>query len=301
MTAPRDPDRLIGAFLSEGEERLDDQVYDAVRARIEQTRQRAVLGPWRTPTMNKIATFGFAAAAVVIAVFLGAQLLGSPSRFGGPGPVPTTSPEISDTRSPSPTPAAVLPEGLFALTDGRALDGMPTLSTTVTVPAPGWYGEPGGAILVKNDNSAAPDGAGMIAFFGELYVYADPCQWATTRPDLPVSTVDELMEALAAQASRDASEPVDITLDGHTGQSVILHVPDDAVFTECDQGTFGSWGVPGADRSPFRYHQDPGQIDEVWAVDVDGVLTVIDVAYYDGTPQAVRDEMRAIVESVTFE
>ena len=41
MTASRDPDRLIHDFLFEGEEQLQDQVYDAVRAEIEQKRQRA--------------------------------------------------------------------------------------------------------------------------------------------------------------------------------------------------------------------------------------------------------------------
>ena len=53
MTSSRDPDRLIHAFLMEGEEELHDQVYDAVRAVIEQKPQRAGFGPWRTLTMNK--------------------------------------------------------------------------------------------------------------------------------------------------------------------------------------------------------------------------------------------------------
>jgi hypothetical protein len=59
--------------------------------------------------------------------------------------------------------------------------------------------------------------------------------------------------------------------------------------------------VPGTDPSPFRYHQDPGQIDRLWILDVDGVLTVIDIAYYEATPQTVIDEMEAIVDSVSFE
>jgi hypothetical protein len=59
--------------------------------------------------------------------------------------------------------------------------------------------------------------------------------------------------------------------------------------------------VPGPDLTPFRYHQDPGQIDELWIVDVDGELAVIDTGYYEGTPQIVRDELAAIVDSMTFE
>jgi hypothetical protein len=105
--------------------------------------------------------------------------------------------------------------------------------------------------------------------------------------------------ALTAQASRDATEPVDVTVDGYAGKSITLHVPDDAVFTECDSDTFGSWGVPGDDVT--RYHQDPGQIDTLYIVDVDGTLAVIDTGYYDGTPQTVVDELEAIVESISFD
>ena len=77
MTASRDPDRLIHEFLLEGEEQLQDQVFDVVRAEIEQKRQRAGFGLWRTPTMNKFLAIGLARAAVV-AVLVGAQLSAHP-------------------------------------------------------------------------------------------------------------------------------------------------------------------------------------------------------------------------------
>ena len=251
--------------------------------------------------MNRIVTFGLGAAAVVvIGLFLGYQLLSTPTNLGGPGVEPTATPEPS-VAEPTSTPDAVLPEGPHVLTDGEPVDGLPTSRIVVTIPAPGWEGEAGGGILIKNDNPNAPDGAGLIVFFGELYVYGDPCAWSTTRPDAPATTVDELVSALGDQASRDASEPVDVTLDGYAGKAITLHVPDDAVFTECDRSTFGSWGVPGSDESPFRYHQDPGQIDEVWVLDVDGELAIIDWAYYAGTPQADLDELRDIVDSIDFE
>lgn len=107
MTASRDPDRMIRAFLREGEEELEDQVYDAVRAEIEQKPQRAGVGPWRTPDMSKLLGYGLAAAAVVVAVFIGAQLLGSPS--GGLGSGSTPTPEPTATPEPSPSAAAAPP------------------------------------------------------------------------------------------------------------------------------------------------------------------------------------------------
>ena len=121
--------------------------------------------------------------------------------------------------------------------------------------------------MVKNDNVDPPDGAGMITFAGgELYVYGDPCKWSTTRPETPARTVDEFEAALSAQALRDASAPVDITVGGYAGKSITLHVPDDAVFSQCDQGFFGSWGGPD-EPTPYRYSQGPALVIRVlWAV-----------------------------------
>ena len=106
MTASRDPDRLINAFLHEGLDELPDPVYDAVRDRIEQTRQRAVIGPWRTSHVNRYLKIGLAAAAVVLIAVVGYNLLpGSPA----PGGEPSATPEPTATVEPSPSPIAAPP------------------------------------------------------------------------------------------------------------------------------------------------------------------------------------------------
>jgi hypothetical protein len=108
MSAPRDPDRLIRAFLREGEEDLQDRVYDAVRAEIEHKRQRVVIGLWRMPIMNRFLTIGAAAVAVLVVVFIGSQLFGSRTNVGG-GANATPTPQPT-----SPTPVAVtLASGSF--------------------------------------------------------------------------------------------------------------------------------------------------------------------------------------------
>jgi hypothetical protein len=104
---------------------------------------------------------------------------------------------------------------------------------------------------------------------------------------------------MAVQARRDPTEPVDATLDGIAGKSMTLHVPDDANFAMCDQGTFGSW-TNVSEPTPLRYHQGRGQIDKLWVLEVNGELVVIDIAYYKGTPQASIDELEAIVASASF-
>lgn len=102
MTAPRDPDRLINAFLQEGAEQLQDQVYDVVRAGIERKRQRVVIGPWRSLRMNRFLAIGAAAAAVLVVVVIGSQVFGRPTNVGGgdeatPTPQPTTSTPVAVT------------------------------------------------------------------------------------------------------------------------------------------------------------------------------------------------------------
>ncbi len=114
------------------------------------------------------------------------------------------------------------------------------------------------------------------------------------------------MAALMARASRDASAPVDVTLDGYPGKMIILHVPDDldvpeeGSFVDCDDDHFGSWGSSG-EPGPARFHQLPGQTDEVWVVNIEGQAAVIDAGYYEETPAEDVAEMRAIVNSIDFE
>jgi hypothetical protein len=173
---------------------------------------------------------------------------------------------------------------------------------TVTLPGSGWSGEPGGSALETGPNGFdPPDGAGIIAFTVDngFYVYGDPCEWQSTRPKKPATTVDDLAAALANQPSRNASAPEDITVDGYAGKRITLHVPDDAVFSDCDEGIFATFGVAGDDLA--LYVQGPGEIDEIWIVDVNGRLVVLDGGYYAGTPQNSVDELHAIVSSATFD
>jgi len=308
MTAHRDPDRLIHAFLMEGQTELPDQVYDAVRDRIETTRQRAVIGSWRTPDVNRYLKIGLAAAAVLVIAVVAFNLLpGSPAPGGEPSATPSASAEPSEA-APSAEPS-VDPVGSTVVWLDGSDGGLPV---TITVPGPGWDPTLNFFAIEKNAGSAPPDGAAILAFTNRQAwsVPGDACHSESTLPDTPSATVDELVAALSAQASRDASAPVDITVDGHAGKSITLHVPGDIAysadeFTDCDYGQFCTFVDPemsgqGADACA-RSAQGPGQIDELWIVEVDGMAVIIDAAYYEGTPDGDVEEMRAIVDSITFE
>jgi hypothetical protein len=302
MTARRDPDRLIHDFLMEGGTELADPVYDAVRSAIDRKRQRAVFGPWRMPVMNKLVPLGVGVAAVAVVAVFGSQLLSpaGPGVGGRPSPTPSpTVPASPSLRAPASSPEAS-PLGVHQL--WRGTDG--GVPITITIAAPGWFGAPGEGILTK-DSADPPDGAGLIAFGdgNEWHVPSDPCKATTTMPDAGAATVDELVAALAAQASREASAPENVTLDGHAGKSITLHVPADADFSQCEGDRFCSWGDPQLNATDpcYRFHQGAGQIDTIWIVDVDGQTVLIDYSYYEGTPPADVAALEAMVRSITFE
>jgi len=307
MTASRDPDRLIHGFLLQGEEQLDDQVYDAVRADIEDKPQRVVIGPWRMPIMNKIVGYGLAAAAVVAVVLIGSQVIGSNSGGVGAEPTPIVTPEptptpVSSLAEPTSSADAFLPEGPLLVWDSPVEDAP---SITMTISAPEWLGGAAdeaewlekGAELDNMPEAAVL--AGSLPPGTGFYVYGDPCQSASTRPETPATTVDEIVAALAAQASRDASEPVDVTVGGYAGKMITLHVPADADFADCDGGEFASYTIEGEER--WQWQQGPGQIDDLWFVDVEGSIVEIRAMYRPDTPTELLEEMRTIVESATFE
>jgi hypothetical protein len=306
----RDVTRAIRSWLHEDRYEDVSRIAGAVLDQVATTRQRRATW-WparRTPTMNKVVAFAAGAAAVAVAVVIGVQLLGPPAPGGvggGPSaePSPAAVPSLS-AAEPSPSIEADLAEGPFLYSDEPNI--------TLTIPAPGWSrGSVDEGFLVKNANDQPPDGAYVMGpWTGEeaSYIPGDPCQWLSTMPDTPASTVDEVVAALASQASRDASEPVDITLDGHAGKSITLHVPDEVAyangeFTNCDQEGGGrhAFCTAGTATDCYMWNaQAPGAIDELWIVDLDDRILLMDGAYYAQTPAEHVDEHQAILGSMSF-
>lgn len=319
MTASRDPDRLIRAFLHEGEDQLTDQVYDAVRAAIDTKRQRAVIGPWRTPVMNRIVTIGLGAAAVVLAIFLGTQVLGSPSdNIGGPDDA-SSSQQATTTPEPTPTatPWSGLSSGPFQIAGADGIDNGGSVKISVDIASPGWTSEPSVDFMYKNDDGLdAPDSVGgaLIGWTwpaGTGYlVYGDPCRWTTTTPESPATTAADIAAAFLAQAQTAATQPVDVTVGGYAGKALTLTVPmsyevpgatREQKFGNCDEAAFAFYGVTGERAGVARDAQGAGQIDELWILDVEGSIVILDATYSPATPAELVQELRALAESATFE
>jgi hypothetical protein len=312
MTAPHDLDRQLQAFLTGGPTELPDASFDAVRDRLEATRQRVVIGPWRFPDMNKLVPLGLGAAAVVVALVLGTQFLGRPAP-GGAGGAPSATPSVTPTpdTTPSPTAWSGLPEGPFVVTGADV-----AVQVTLDIASPGWVALPEFGAVSKNDDSLDPPetvGGALLAWAWPagtgFNVYGDPCQWSFTAPETPATTPDEIAAAFAGQALSDPTAPADVTLGGFAGKAITLHVPmtfdlpnstREERFTDCDEDTFFFYGIEG-ETGGARNAQGAGQVDELWILDVNGQIVILDATYSPATPADLVEELRALAESATFE
>ena len=266
----------------EGVTPLPDSVRDALRAEIPKTKQTGSLrGPMRfvnmTMSLPAPARYGIAAVAIVAAAVLGAVF------YQGLN---------VGTTDPSPTPRPAMPLAGDLLVGGtyrlRAPGG---ITVTMTVPA-GWRNV--SSVGVWDGPPVSTERS--LVFWNPSQVqqvYADPCRSDDGFMDMGNPTVDELATALASQPDRGDAVPQDIAIDGFSGKQVLLQVPREIDFADCDGGEFSSWFG--------RSHQLPGQVDLVYVLDVDGRLLVIDESWMYLENTTDRAQLRAIVDSITIE
>jgi hypothetical protein len=273
----------------EGSTPLPNEVREAIRAQLPSTHQRPVWWPVRRfPEMNNTAKLALAAAAVLVAAFLGIRFLLPGQNIGGPGP----------TVIPTPTASPISLDGA----NDRVLDAGTYVSTpfpadpmrfTLTFPA-GWRAFTDFAFLPAAEGSSeAPDG--MAFGFSQIDgLYSDPC-FASGAGDVEVgTTVDELVGAFAEQTAYGVTAPTDVTIAGYAGKRVDLTLPSDLGTSTCGYEDFVPW--PG---SP--YSQGPGNLWHLSILDVAGTRVVVMTNDFEGTPAQDRAEMQAILDSLRIE
>ena len=264
----------------EGSTPLPNEVRDAIRAQLPSTHQRPAWWPVRRfPEMNNTAKLALAAAAVVVAAFLGIRfLLPGDIGIGGPDSTPT----------PTPTPPVLSGEQLEAGAYQVTAEGVAV--ATIAVPD-GWFNVQD--FGVGKESSEDGFTAVMVWPPGDFAnVYVDSCQWQNGQT--PVGpTVDDLATALDNQAQHGDASPVDVSIDGYSGKMIELIVPSDIDFADCDAGEFRSW--------EGRFHQGPGQVDQIYILDVAGQRLVIDTHFLPGTSEADLAERQAIVDSIQID
>jgi hypothetical protein len=289
MTAPRNPDTLITAFLAEGQEELPERAFDAVRRDINRTRQRVVIGPWREPQLSTITRLAIA-AAVIVAVGVAWINFAPTGNIGGPPtPVPTASPVV--TARPIVSNSSLEP-GRYVFLWSLAADaeGEPGPSIQVTVPSAGWTSFDAFAA----DKNYGPGSAGAGPSFVVWKItstYTDPCTHDTVASPEPGPGIDELLEALADQPGITAGALTPVTIDGYTGKYVDLTVATD--IATCAGGSFFPW--------LDKFVQGNNELLRVYALDVDGFRLTFFLRIPERTTPADRTELEAMVDSVTIE
>ena len=211
MTAHNDLDRQLNDFLRDGPTELPYESFDAVRDRTEQTGQRVVLGPWRLPEMNKFVTIGLGAAAVVVLLFVGAQLFGSSP--GGTGGAPSQTPEASlaePTATPEPSPSPISAPPLT--------QSFTSTQHGITVSYPeGWTAQPATEPWTASTFPLAFPVPEVDWLYdatvddGELFVGIASQPIGDSTPE------DWVVEQLASEEGCDTTEP--ITIDGGSGRT----------------------------------------------------------------------------------
>jgi hypothetical protein len=270
---------------------------------------------WRgaaAPSWSRVAKEGkinrrFAAVVVVAVLAITGCTTGQLSGGGSASPS-LAAPSLTPTPTSTPSPAAstgvpLVPGGPLAagtytmpLWDTNCSERQPGCSpspahdairVSFTVPD-GWEG----GVDPPSIGIDTPDAPGLL--FGRgAWLLTDPCTKAmhAVPPDVAVGpSVEDFANALADHPLLDVTDPVDVTLAGYSGKYLDLQVPADLsrceVYRPFDPGLFA---------------QDPSHQWHLWILDVDGLRFVVQSMDYPGTSKEHRKELKAIVDSITFE
>lgn len=138
------------------------------------------------------------------------------------------------------------------------------------------------------------------------HIVADPCSRHTW--DDPGPSVDDLVAALAALPGLEpTTAPTEVTAYGYHGRYLELTVPQlahepAAGFTDCVGGYLYTYrGEAEWGRTLSRFYQGPGQILEIWVLDVEGTRLLIEATRFPDSPPEDVDELQAILDSIHIE
>jgi hypothetical protein len=297
----------------EGVTPLPDAVRDAIRAELPNTKQ---VGPISglsrflsmTLQLPPSARYGLAAAVVLVAAIIGANLLGR----GAPVGNPTTSP------SPSQSSSAILdgPEGAILPSGAYYLD-LPAYPARIDFELPeGWWYFRGAsdvhAILVSSEETTGdPYASGWGLGFAVVdEVRADPCDRAF---GAMAPAVTESAETLATAVSFWDDFPgtvEDVTLGGYSGKRVEITraetaTCDDPVAFIAESGyqftLQGPTSLAVADR--FTFLDVEGSILTIWTTDFPATTPFEVAGGASPDPQAHaadQEDLHDILESIVI-
>ena len=218
-------------------------------------------------------------------------------RHGPPGSGPGRSPRPApgdpglglggppDDRTPSPsvTPIALADAPDTGLVAGRYLIDDPfPVRITFDVPE-GWTKC---AYSPLEQGVCGPELQGFTVQITENVV-ADPCDPSRAPLDPPVGpSVDDLVEAISGLPGFEATNAVEVLVDGFRGKEIEVTAP----ASTCGLGTWST-----ADRTNGV---DNGEVNLLRILDVDGVRVMLAAAHLPGLSAEHVAELRRVMDSV---
>jgi hypothetical protein len=237
-----------------------------------------------------------------VAIVLAPSTTASPKRT----PRPTSSPLPFPSSGPVAPGRYAIPHLADTVSGYRFID--------LTVPA-GWVVD--GQRLVKR--AGQPDEA-ALSWWVVSEVLFDPCHWLTSAAS-PIDlkghehttegmTLHEAPAAgLLGQLGRVHSSPVLTSLGGVGAVWIQLSVPELLPVSACDDGRYVAWtedqrdplGVVITPNARLNDFAQPGQIDDVYEVDVDRAPLVVDASHGPAASASDLAELQGILDSMEIE
>jgi hypothetical protein len=211
---------------------------------------------------------------------------------GSPTPPAADAATRVATTRPAPSPGGfrpipkVNPDRLAPGRLGMTANGRPDAPWAVLDVPKGFSAMEGWVIFDEN-----PGNGGGISYWTISEVVLDPC--GDPQPMKVANTVEDVVAKFQKQRLTRVTAPVPVTVDGHRGLSLELHVPAGTDFAACPK--FNLWE---SDPAGARYLQSNGAFDRLWILDVDGDVVVLSLVADDETSKASIDRLTTMVEAV---
>jgi hypothetical protein len=329
MKSTHDPEQLINAYLEDGLDELPERSFDAVRAAIDQTRQWAVIGPWKEPQIMTATRFALIAAAIAVVAVVAIRFLPS---GGGLGPGTTANPTGAAPASHTPDATTTLaPVGAATPTESSAATPPATPTSTATPqvtaapePLPSTGALPAGTYYIEDPlltnverlTFTVPAGwvradfatkdAGtsrevMFTAWVVSHIFTDACDWDESSIVDVGTTADHLLSALADQKSRTASRVTETTVAGYAAKQITLTVSPALDTATCTNGILRYWPGPGPDFTSGLCCNRAGNTDVVYAADIEGKRVLFVARHYPDTSSQSLQELQSIVDSLQIE
>jgi hypothetical protein len=263
------------------------------------------------PSRNRrrVAQGVLAAAAAVVAIAVVATHDGE-APTDEPSPIATVPP----TTPPRPLPNtnALLAPGTYFVDE---VSGTPTPRIFFTIGA-GWENM-GDAGIGKVGKRGVGDGPGLITFDRPGAVFSDACHPSDGYHPGPLTTFDGLVAALSEQQGwAEVTAPSDISIDGYVGKAFQRTAPADMVHncgTRSDDireripddvpgyPDFRSWEDLDAGSGFAGFYYEPGEIETLWVLDIDGTVVVISTGLWPGPSAADHADFAAVLDSIRID